>query len=797
MPQSLCLPEVLAPVGDEATLAAALHAGADAVYLGLAEGFNARFRANNFKLESLPERVRQVHLAGAKLYLTLNTLVFEDELAELETLIRQAAEAGVDALIVQDLAVALMAKAICPELPLHASTQMTLSSPQAAAFAAALGIRRMVAPRELSLEQIATLCQRTELEVEVFVQGALCVSWSGQCLASALRHQRSANRGQCAQPCRMKYTLLVDDQAAGQGEAAYWLSPQDLSALDELPALAKAGVKALKIEGRLKGASYVSAALSAVKSALLGSAEDEARLDLQVAFSRNLGPGFLAGHQHKSLIDGLSPTHRGRFLGRVTAVHRKGISLAIADPASAVELRPGMGVVFARHAPEGHEQLGGPIFRCERQGAHWRLGFGKPGPRLELVAVGDGVWLTSDPAFKAKVAKRMQQELGGQLAVELVLTGRLGEPLKARMRQGELWVEASSSQRLELANQGGIDLELVRSKMGAMGQSPFVLEKVDIDDLQPGLRLPVSQLKRMRRELCQKLQDKLEASWRRTPKPQAALEELRSNSLVYLHKDEGKGTHLVVLCRSLAQLEAAIQCGVSEIILDDLAAAELAQAMTRLQDQPIQVGIASHRIQKVHEEALASVLEKHRFDRILLRHWGGVRQATWASSHYALDGDFSLNISNSLAAHYLLGLGMESLTLSLDLKPNALFSLLKAVPPSRATVILYHHLPAFHIEHCLYAQHLGRSGDPRRCGRPCERHRIDLEDQHKALLHVRVDSRCRNTLYESLARNQDSLLPRLLELGIGRLRVDFLDEERDDAIRILRRYEAAMTKYKA
>src|SRR5688572_5694519 len=205
-------PEILAPAGDHDALAAALAAGADAIYFGLDDGFNARARAANFPSERLPEIVAWIHRGGAKAYITLNTLVFEPELPLVEELVRRVAASGADAIIVQDPAVALIARAVCPALEVHASTQMTASSPLAAELLRGLGISRVVVPRELSVEQIGEYAAATSLPLEVFIHGALCVAWSGQCLSSEAWGGRSANRGQCAQACRLPYQLVVDGE---------------------------------------------------------------------------------------------------------------------------------------------------------------------------------------------------------------------------------------------------------------------------------------------------------------------------------------------------------------------------------------------------------------------------------------------------------------------------------------------------------------------------------------------------------------------------------------------------------
>ncbi len=260
-------PEILAPAGDRDALAAALAAGADAVYFGLDDGFNARARAANFSSADLPEIVAWVHRAGARAYVTLNTLIFELELPTVEALLRRIAAAGTDAIIVQDPAVALLARAICPALEVHASTQMTASSPIAVGLLAPLGLARVVVPRELSVDEIRAYAAGTPVPLEVFIHGALCVAWSGQCLSSEAWGGRSANRGQCAQACRLPYDLVVDGEVRELGEVEYLLSPKDLVGLDAVPALADIGVASLKIEGRLKGPAYVATAVNQYRRA--------------------------------------------------------------------------------------------------------------------------------------------------------------------------------------------------------------------------------------------------------------------------------------------------------------------------------------------------------------------------------------------------------------------------------------------------------------------------------------------------------------------------------------------------
>jgi putative protease len=251
-------PELLAPAGDWDCVRAAIENGADAVYFGLDTGFNARARATNFAVADLPRLMATLHRRGLKGYATLNTLVFSDELPQFEQLIVAVAEAGVDAVLVQDVGAARLIRSICPDLPLHASTQMTLTSAESIRLAEQLGMERVVVARELSIDEIVAIRRETSMPLEVFVHGALCVAYSGQCLTSESLGGRSANRGQCAQACRLPYDLVCDGKDVDLGDQKYLLSPQDLAAYALAPELIAAGIASFKIEGRLKTPEYVA-----------------------------------------------------------------------------------------------------------------------------------------------------------------------------------------------------------------------------------------------------------------------------------------------------------------------------------------------------------------------------------------------------------------------------------------------------------------------------------------------------------------------------------------------------------
>jgi U32 family peptidase len=829
-------PEILAPAGTEEAFAAALESGADAVYLGLSEGFNARGRSTAFSLETLPELVRRAHASNVKLYLTLNTLVFEKELAELESLLRGILQSGVDALIVQDPATAFIARRLAPKVRLHASTQMTISSAEGAHFAATLGIERVVLPRELSTREIALFTRESPLESEVFVHGALCMAWSGQCLTSEAFSERSANRGQCSQACRMPYDAIVDGKKLETGDVRYLLSPQDLAAHEALPDLMAAGVHSLKIEGRYKGPAYVTTAVDSWRNwrdALLRGATDQDRRQLerdrmrtQLTFSRGGSVGFLRGDNHQELVLGSTPKHRGLELGVVREVRGQRVIVTLADQAGASVrelLRPSLGVKFElvgrsarEHDPE--HAPGGPLFGVRfLTGNDVELAFGRPGPDLSRVRAGDELRWTGDPEITRQAERRIREPALGRILLDLRVFGQAGEKLVLEARASGVRAFSATVQTrlfLEAAERGGgLDAELIQEKLGALGGTAFRLETLDTQGLAPGLYIAVSELKEARRRLVIELEAEL---WR---SPDALrIESSSADSCVpELRRELGAegsewlgAPELVPLCRTEEQLEAVIASGFGpgdEVELDWMEMVGLGRAVTRAKSAGLRVTLATVRVQKPGEEAYDRRIAGLAPDGVLLRHFGALMHfsaqnrggegrpspnRTTASSP-ALHGDFSLNVTNSLTANHLLALGLETVTASHDLNRQQLLDLLENVPRGRVGITLHHHIPTFHNSHCVYAHLLSEGADYRSCGRPCEEHRLALRDYAGHEHPVVVDVSCRNTVFSALAQSAAPLVPRLLELGVRRFRVEFVWERAEEVTRTLGAYKKLLS----
>ncbi len=802
MAKQLAKPELLAPAGDEDSLKAAVAAGADAVYFGLRGGFNARARADNFAAEDLPRVFDYLHQRGVQGFVTFNTLIFDRELPFAEETLAAIARADADAIIVQDLGAARLARAVCPELPLHASTQMTVSSAEGAAIAASLGVTRIVLPRELSIDEIRLMAAGTSLELECFVHGALCVSWSGQCLTSEALQARSANRGQCAQSCRMPYDLIVDgraETARGDEQLKYILSPRDLAAYDLLPQLLDAGVSCFKIEGRMKGPEYVANVVDKYRRALDAaqemratplSARDEE--ELRYSFSRSFTHGFLTGGDHQQLVHGLYPGHRGVLVGRVEEVHAQKRNVIVRAEPDAPVLKAGDRILFDQGKPEDDEPRGG-LHACDQLSEGLRKlvfgGIGETTLDLRLVRVGDVVWKAKDAEVTRAMKRVAAQER--KIFVTLTVSGAAGAPLMVSAID-DLGRKASTQSAMPLLPAAGkpLDEALLRDKLCAFGETAFSLRALSLQ-LNGSLALPPSELKRMRRALTEALS--------KQPPPRAprhvtighTAEQIWGHHPHLIQPAPPAEPGLVPLLRTLEQVEVALELGFREVELDFMELVGLGAAAERVRARGVRLIIATPRVQKPGEEGYDRRFDRLRPDGILARHLGALehfKDAARRPPGFTVHGDFSLNATNAITARTLLDFGLSTLTPAYDLDLAQLLDLCKGVPSERLEVTIHQHLPLFHNEHCVYSHLLSNGHDYRDCGRPCEQHLIQLRDGDGLEHPVIVDVGCRNTVFNARAQSAAACLPALLTAGVRRFRVELVRENGAETRRVLLAY---------
>jgi putative protease len=777
-------PELLAPAGDWECARAAVANGADAVYFGL-PAFNARMRATNFTADDLPRLMDFLHGHGVKGYVAFNVLIFTDELAAAEEQLIVLHRAGVDAAIVQDVGLVSLAREVVPDFHIHASTQMTLTSPEGLAFARRLGVERAVLARELSLRELAKFRAEAALPLEVFVHGALCVAYSGQCLTSEALGQRSANRGECAQACRLPYEMIVDGIKRDLGDRRYLLSPQDLAAVEEIPELVRLGVQSFKIEGRLKTPEYVAAVTQVYRRAIdqawvgeapaAGTSDDPYRLEM--AFSRGLYSGWMHGVNHQRLVHARFGKKRGAFLGAITAIGRDW--LEIAAPA---RVAPGDGVVIDQGGDTDRE-TGGRVYEVATRGNIVRLGFER-GIDFRNVRSGHRLWKTDDPQLNKELRKSFAIEMEKPgVPIDVTVSGSPGELLKIEARRGDFCADASSIMPLQAAQKRPLTGEVLREQLGRLGGTGFALSELE-NRLEGDVMLPVSELNRLRRELVEKL----------AAAPVAGPPEIRINralaprlARLAAHRASAGVTVLTVLCRTMDQINAALRLGVTDIYADFEDIRRYKDAVARVRETSARVFLATPRIQKAGEQGFFVLIENAQPDGVLIRNLGALDY--FRKTGLRRIGDFSLNVANPLTAEVLMGEGIERLTVSYDLNAEQALALLRAAPPAWFELTLHQHIPMFHMEHCVFAAFLSEGTDHTNCGRPCDTHVVKLRDRVGLEHPLKADVGCRNTLFHAQAQSGAAYFEEFAGLKPAAFRVELLNEDATESERLLRGYQ--------
>ena len=829
-PGTLRRPELLAPAGDWECARAAIENGADAIYFGL-ERFNARMRAKNFTQADLPALMEFLHRRGAKGYVTFNTLIFTNELADAEDYLRTILAAGVDAAIVQDIGICRMIRALSPDFPIHCSTQMTITSAAGVEFARELGAQLVVLARENSLADIekinaAQAAAEVQLPLEVFVHGALCVAYSGQCLTSESLGGRSANRGECAQACRLPYDLISDGVQVPLGDKRYLLSPQDLSGLEVLPDLVRVGVSSLKIEGRLKSPEYVASitrvyrqALDKVMAELEGGRPrppnergegaasppkfepQTARYELEMSFSRGLYTGWFRGNDNQKLAHARFGTKRGVFLGEVVRVQNETVSLHLAAPALSLSngpLKPGDGIVFDAGKPDEREQ-GGRVYQVEPHGAETTLRFGHGDIDWRRVRVGQLVWKTNDPALDRDVRATFEgEQIRFQRPIALEIHGRAGTPLTLIANDGlGHVVKIESTLPLATAQKQPLTAGRLREQLGRLGGTPFKLGELK-SLLEGDVILPVSELNRVRRHAVAGL-EKLRAAPKRWTLLSGVAERVSvSPESLTASATNSNAAELIAVIRLLEQLDAAWHAGARTIYCEfenpkhyrdavarfrELQLSEIENRESKIENSTIWV--APPRVFKPGEEWILKQVRSSEADGYLVRNYDHL-------AFFAADrkrGDFSLNVANPWTADYFLRRhGLERVTASYDLNITQLEALLGAAPGAWFDITVHQHMPMFHMEHCVFCAFLSKGKDYRDCGRPCDTHRVALRDRVGAELPLKADAGCRNTVFNNRAQTGAEYVARLIELGARSFRVEFVNESADEVTRTLTRY---------
>ncbi len=742
--------ELLAPAGDMLSAVQAVRNGADAIYLG-GKTFGARASAQNFSYDQMAEAIAFAHTFGVKVYVTVNTLVYEDETKAFLQHAGHVMETGADALIMQDIGMIAAVRSCFPDIAIHSSTQMHNHSDAALEFAKKQGAVRAVLAREMTLDQIRSL--KCDIEKEVFIHGALCICYSGQCFFSALTKQRSGNRGLCAQSCRMRYRLSEEEIMTDEKHGGYLLSPKDLALFEDIGLLLDAGISCFKIEGRLKTPEYVGL-VTKIYAGLLAQYRKKEPLktneadidDLCRLFNRGFTKAHLLNVRGEALMSIDRPNHRGTRLGRVAYTNDQRIALKLCAP-----LCQGDGIKFERE-DEG--------FICNKIYKDGRLvASAKAGETIELHAkartsAGDTVVKTTD----SLLIKRLQKLPERRIVVNGRLTAKKGELLRL-----DLWDEDGHSvsalgSAVQPSRTSAVSAESLRDSISKLGDTPYVLSACAAD-ADKDVFIAKSAVNALRRDAVARL------TALRTAVPHRRVCKISPPQTA--HPCDMKEALLHVLVRNRQQLEAAESFATGDILTEDetlysvqkTACPRLRLKTDRMADEP------------------ATYVGAH----LLVTDTGGLYV-------YGRGNDLTVDSSVSALNAYTLGvlfqLGAKRITLSIELSTQQAAQMLKAyrdicghMPAVEAIVFARRELMS--MRHCIKHGALGSTA----CS-ACQKKLYHIEDKKGCRYPVLTDANCQSRIFES--RPYKAPIAKLFALGIRHFRLELFDEDMEEASALIK-----------
>ena len=772
--------ELLAPAGSWEALEAAVNAGADAVYMG-GKAFGARAYASNFDEEEMAKAVYFAHMHRVRIYITVNTLVDDSELPELASYLMFLSNVGVDGIIVQDLGIIRLARKIVPELPLHASTQMTITNSSGVDFATAAGMERSVLARELSLKEIEAACSRGS-EIETFIHGALCVCYSGQCLMSSLIGGRSGNRGRCAQPCRLPYSLLNskdENMLEGKDAGQYLLSPKDMNTLQILPQLIDAGVVSYKIEGRMKRPEYVAVVVDAYRRAIDSYLAGDYKVpaadlaNIEQIFNRDFTTAYMVNRPGREMMSDRRPNNRGVLVGRVTKIDKQHNKAVIKLDK---ELHLGDGLEF-------WVSVGGRVgttlteMLCNGQS----VSSAQPGQQVTIdvpngVRFNDRVFRTLDSCLMAYAGQFFGPEAKHRIPVDAVVTAKLGQPMTVVLTDDEGNVGYGETNFIvEEARKRPLDEAGVRKQLDRLGTTEYFLNSLTFEH-DENVMVPMSEMNEARRMACEALDAaRLEAFAPARTKVHSYTEKLTPAA----HKRQPVDCKLTVHCDSVAKVNAALQAGAERILFggdcynhvlptnDDYAkVAEMCRKAGR------EVAFATPRIIKEAQlgyfDKLFALWEQLQPNYVYINNNG-----LWplAKKHQGLPlvADMSLNIFNSQTLQFWQEQGACGAVLSPELTMTQVEQL-ASVSPLSLECMIQGRLEMMVSEYCVGGSFLGDLHKGA-CKFYC-REQLFLGARKAARFPIATDQFCKMHVLNAHELSMVANVQHMAEIGVASLRID-------------------------
>jgi len=767
--------ELLAPVGHFEGMRAAVANGADAVYVG-GPSFGARKEAA-FTHDELVKVIEFCHLYHVRVYVTINTTVFDDEIRELENYIHFLYINGADAVIVQDLGVARLVRILYPDFEMHMSTQMHLHNCHGVAFGKEIGASRVVAARENTLDEICGMVE-VGVEIEVFVHGALCFCYSGQCLMSSMIGGRSGNRGACAQPCRLSYRLvnLETDEMLNSEIGNYQLSPRDLKTVNEIGELIEAGATSFKIEGRLKKAEYVAAVVRAYRIAIDQYLEtkkinldQKLHDDMEQVFSRTFTKGFLYGEVNRQWIGADRPGHRGILVGKVVAISGNRATVKLN-----ADLHLHDGVRFVGDREQGMEVQKMFVNREDVKVA-------KPG-MVDLICnftpeVGMEVYKTASMALvkEFEVDKMPKIPINGEVKMTI------GEPLEL-----SIWdacgnsVNHQSEEVVQNAENTGLTKERLEQQLGKTGSTPFAFDHLTIQT-EGSATIPISTINKLRRDALVELESKRK-SWH-SERVFSEIEVQMPISTALMQKP--------LLTISVCNFEQfQVICEMSEVAVvyyKDLMTLDKAVELARKSEKKI----IPHLPRVIDDGQIGWVIKKLKeldLETVLVGEYGMLGAL---KGEFCVLTDYSFNTNNAVNLSALVDFGIVGSTLSYEIMGSQIRKLAKASPLALEAVV-FARVPLMITKHCPLKTHYQTEDGP--CvGKYCQVAHGLRDRKGKLVPMVRI-GKCH---IEILNHEHLIWLEKVSELaasGISRFRLEFTTETAEEIKEAIVAFDSALHK---
>lgn len=723
--------ELLAPAGSYDNLIAAVQSGCDAVYLGGTQ-FSARANASNFDLESLSQAITYCHRYGVKVYVTVNTLLKDSEIKEAFNYCVTLYNLGVDAIIIQDAGLVKLLNEIYPEIELHASTQMTIHSIESAKWAQSIGFSRVVLSRELSIDEIKAIANAVDIELEIFVQGALCISYSGQCLMSSLIGGRSGNRGRCGQSCRLKYTMLEDSQEIENG---YLISPKDLSLVDELQQIQDAKVTSLKIEGRLKQPGYVVETVRMYRQALNHQPYEKqrvARTFVRTGYTK----AYFYHKPQKEMMSLERPNHSGVRIGQIKQ--------------SVIKLECDICVGDGLRINDTGFQLE-QIYKNKE-----RVGHGVVGEVVEIVPKhyqdGDVVYKSFDYEINKESKQIVNQLYQRKRQLDCVVDFKVGYPLMVTVDELTVFGPVVLA-----AIKRPLGQEAVIKQLQKSGESPYELV-ISFAHFEDGF-LPISQINETRRQLFELLDEKFS----QTPH----LEQRGLPSVPFVYKDKPQKL-LIIGNKDHLKLTIAKD---TVLVVDPYYQDPRSLSKKDVSQLEVDFWVRLPSIMKTETQ--------REVDWVLsLQHCQGVVTSNLGAIYLLKDklpviGDYKLNIFNSVSLSLFDSL--SGTLVSEELNKQELMNL---THKESLYVLLYSRLESMVMEYCP-----NKTGEP--CSHPCQDHDYSLKDRLGYTIPIRHDIFCRAHLMNSKVKNNLDLVDEFMDIGYNNFVVELNNESLVEAQQIV------------